>query len=228
MAQADNAKEHSPDESKRIVETGYDQIASEYLKWTTSDSSPRIEYLQKLLKLLPQGSRTLELGCGAGIPATQMLARHSHVTANDISTVQIALARQNIPKANIIQSDMMSLAFPPGNFDAVVALYSIIHLPRVEQEVMVKRISEWLCPGGYLLMNLGTRDDPGSVKEDWLGSRMYWSSFDEKENRDMVQRIGFDFIDVAVINEEEHGKLIPFLWMLAKKRRGVDVAVDVK
>ena len=67
-------------------------------------------------------------------------------------------------------------------------------------------------------MNLGARDDPGSIEEDWLGSKMYWSSFDEKGNRDMVEGAGLELIEAKVIIEDEDGKSIPFLWILAKKR----------
>ena len=136
MGRADYGKGQVPNDPKHLVEEGYDRIACEYLTWTTSSPSPRMEYLQKLLNCLPQGSRTLELGCGAGVPGTQILAAHSQVTANDISTTQIALARQNVPQANIIQSDMMSLTFPSSNFDAVVAFYSVIHLPRVSKHIL--------------------------------------------------------------------------------------------
>jgi 2-polyprenyl-3-methyl-5-hydroxy-6-metoxy-1,4-benzoquinol methylase len=49
---------------------------------------------------------------------------------------------------------MMALEFRPAMFDAVVAFYSLIHLPRVEQEILLQRISTWLRPGGWFLANL--------------------------------------------------------------------------
>lgn len=66
----------------------------------------------------------------------------------------------------------MSLEFEKGRFGAVVAFYSVIHLPREEQGVMLRRIWGWLEDGGYLLMNLGARDDPGSVNENVRTSPM--------------------------------------------------------
>jgi ubiquinone/menaquinone biosynthesis C-methylase UbiE len=51
------------------------------------------------------------------------------MTGVDISAAQLALARQHVPNATLIQADMMALAFPPASFDAIVALYSLIHLP---------------------------------------------------------------------------------------------------
>jgi SAM-dependent methyltransferase len=113
---------------------------------------------------------------------------------------------------------MMSLSFAAGSFDAVVALYSVIHLPRNEQENLILRVAAWIRPGGYFLLNVGTEDNPGYVDSDWLGSKMYWSGFGANVYRDMVRQAGFDDVDVEVIEHEEDGQLIPFLWMLVKKR----------
>lgn len=60
----------------------------------------------------------------------------------------------------------MALEFERGSFGAVVAFYSVIHLPRNEQKAMLSKIGEWLADGGYLLLNLGARDNPGSINED--------------------------------------------------------------
>ncbi len=165
---------------KRLVEKGYDQIAPRYLEWGLP-SPARVGYLQKVLELLPEEGQVLELGCGAGVPCTQLLAERAHVTGVDISAAQIALARRHVPTATLVQADMMSLTFAAHSFDAVVAFYSVIHLPRAEQPVLLERVAEWLRPGGYLLLNLGTHDNPGSIEPDWLGVEMYWSGFDTRE-----------------------------------------------
>ncbi|PSS12455.1 hypothetical protein M430DRAFT_36580 [Amorphotheca resinae ATCC 22711] len=202
---------------KALVQEGYDNIAPRYLEWTSGSSSPRMPYLQKLLKCLPARSKVLELGCGAG-KQTRVLSEHCEVTANDVSAAQIQLARQHAPDAVLIQGDMMELTFPPDTFHAVVALYSIIHLPRSEQALLLKRTAEWLEEGGYLLMNLGTRDDPGTVAS-WLdGCRMYWSGFDAATNREMVRLAGFELVEEEITQEVEDGVVVPFLWMLAKKK----------
>lgn len=96
-----------------------------------------------------------------------MLAKHSsNVTANDISGAQIELAKQHVPGVKFVKGDMMGLEFGEGSFDAVAAFYSVIHLPRDEQAVMLKRIWGWLKDGGYLLVNLGTRDSAEMVNND--------------------------------------------------------------
>ncbi len=207
---------------KRLVESGYDHVAQRYLEFTQRDiqtdkPSARINYLRKLLKRLPAQAEVLELGCGAGVPCTQLLAQQAHVTGVDISATQISLARQNVPIATLFQADMMTLAFPSAAFDAVVAFYSLIHLPRVEQAVLLERLAQWLRPNGWFLVNLGIVDDPGSIEPDWLGAAMYWSSYDAQTNLDLIRQAGLTLIETEILTDDEDGELVLFLWVLAKK-----------
>lgn len=142
-----------------LVERAYDQIADTYLDWTLTKSTPRLVYLEKMLLKMPAPSaaNVLELGCGAGVPGTQLLSsRCGKVIANDISKAQIELAKTRVGGTNVDfrQEDMTKLEFESASLDIVVAFYSIIHLPREEQAVMFKRIYSWLRDGGQLLCNL--------------------------------------------------------------------------
>jgi SAM-dependent methyltransferase len=201
---------------KRLVESAYDQITQRYLEWS-KPSQARMVYLQKLLDRLPDLSQVLELGCGVGVPCTQMLAKKAKITGVDISARQIALAKQHVPDAELFQADMMALEFRPATFDAVVAFYSIIHLPRAEQAILIERIAAWLRPGGWFLANLGVSDNPGSVEQNWLGAAMYWSSFDAQNNLEIVKQAGLTNVETEILIDDEDGEEVPFLWILAVK-----------
>src|SRR5262245_50086351 len=90
----------SSHEIKDRIKATYDAIASHYLAWSARSQSPRLYYLQKLLPHLTSKTHVsvLELGCGAGVPCTQLLASQPnfHVTANDISSTQLSLAAQKL------------------------------------------------------------------------------------------------------------------------------------
>ena len=47
---------------------------------------------------------------------------------------------------------------------------------------------------------------------------MYWSGFDAATNVQMVRNAGFDMMEEEIIQEEEDGTTVPFLWILARKR----------
>ncbi|OAP60606.1 hypothetical protein AYL99_05608 [Fonsecaea erecta] len=208
--------------NKLLVQDGYNKIAKTYLDWIHGRSTVRLDYAERLLSELPHPSEAnvLELGCGAGVPCTRLLAqRCGRVFANDISQSQIDLAKTNVREENVdfILGDMTSLKFDRSAIQAVVAFYSIIHLPRDEQRTLLRQIWEWTSPAGYLLCNLGVSDNPGSTA-DWLGSRMYWSSFDVETNLEMIKDAGFTVIQSEVLHDDEDGRLVPFLWVLAEKR----------
>ncbi|CAO3681779.1 unnamed protein product [Umbelopsis vinacea] len=209
--------------TKTIIQHGYDQIAPAYFAWSSPRPTlTRAGYIDRLLKHLPTGSKVLELGCGAGVPSTQtLIANGLHVTGVDISAGQIALAREHVPEATLVHSDMMELSFPRATFDAVVGFYSIFHLPRDEQGIMIERVQEWLKDGGWLLCNFHA-DEGDFTREDWFtpGVTMISSGLGVQGTREMFQKHGHQLTmiedEVAV---EKVGRMEErFHWIFAVKK----------
>ena len=97
-------------------------------------------------------------------------ARRFAVTGVDVSERQVQLARENVPEATLIRTSMTAVEFPPEAFDAVVAFHSIIHVPRAEQPLLVRRIHGWLRPGGAFLATwamAGALWRFGKIEERW-------------------------------------------------------------
>jgi len=201
---------------KRIVARGYDGAAERYVAWSAGDRA-RERYTGYLLEALPPGARVLDLGCGAGVPTARRLSERYEVTGVDISGRQIELARRNAPDARFIRADMAALDFPPGSFDAVVAFYSIVHVPRGEHAGLLRRISSWLRPGGLLVALMGHGDWEGGVEEDWLGGPMYFSHHDAKTNQEIVEAAGLRIARAREETQEEDGKPVTFFWVVAHK-----------
>ena len=205
---------------KLLVAQGYDCIAERYTAWTQPlRVEERARYTRVLLDSLPDGAPVLELGCGMGIPTTQLLAERFAVTGVDISARQIALARQRVPRATYLHADMTSLALPPASFAAVAAFYSIIHVPREQHEMLLRSIATWLRPGGLFVGALVVFSTEGGVMDDWagLGAPMYFSTHDSATNEDLVCRSGLDLLVAREEDDPEHG---PFLWVVARKPTG--------
>jgi SAM-dependent methyltransferase len=201
-----------------VVARGYDEVAQRYLEWSPlRPSGPRRAYLQRALDLVPAGARVLELGCGAGVPMTAALAAGRHVTGVDISATQVELARRNVPMATFFHADMTALAFEPEAFDAVVAFYSLTHVPRDDVPALLARIRDWLRPGGTFLASFGVEDDPGTIEEGWLGVDMYFSHFSAKKNRRLVAEAGLVVDSAEVLVEPEDRCDARFLWVVAHR-----------
>ena len=156
---------------KQIVAQGFDQIGERYVEWSRHTRvEERERYTALIVDSLQQGASVLDIGCGAGIPTTATLAEHFTVTGVDISAHQVELARQKIPQATFLQADIANLDLVPASFDAVVAFYSLICLPRTELFPVLQKITSWLKPGGIFVAALGTEEVEEFFAPDWLGA----------------------------------------------------------
>jgi SAM-dependent methyltransferase len=154
--------------------------------------------LSLLTDRLDDGVEILDIGCGAGVPIAQTLSRRFKVTGVDISGEMLKRARVNVPEANLIEGDIMSIDFSPDIFNAAIAFYSIFHLPRSEHAELLRRIYQWLKPGGYLLATLSYNNEP-AYTDEYLGTTMYWSNFGLEEYRRLLDGAGFTITVATVI-----------------------------
>lgn len=184
---------------------------------------PRVRFVGELADRLADGARVLDLGCGAGVPATALLAQRSDVLGVDISAGQLALAAQRVPNARFLKADMTSLDLPRDSFDAVTAFYSFNHIPREEQQPLLVNIARWLRPGGLLLASFGGGGSDDDV-EPWLGVPMFFASHDPVANLRHLAEAGLTpLFDEMVSTETALG---PETWRWVLARRGDEVAAS--
>jgi SAM-dependent methyltransferase len=205
------------EDPRSIVADGYDAIAERYLEWTGDQNGPGREHaLAQLAAHVTPGSRILDLGCGAGVPITRTLAATYTVHGVDVSPRQIELARTLVPSATFECADFATLALPDASYDAVVASFSLTHVPRELLPELLGRIEGWLRPDGVFVAAFGVRDEPGVVEDDWLGAPMFFSHFDAATNNQLVADAGFDILESRIIAEPEDGQPAEFLWITAR------------
>ena len=204
-------------EPVQIVRAGYDAIAARYLRWIDQIADdPRLRFLQEVQDRLPDKSMVVDLGCGAGVPCTALLAKRHSVTGVDISGEQIRLAREFVPAAQFEQHDLATLDLAPASLDAVTAFYSLTHVPRDQHGALLGRIRTWLRPGGLLLATFSASGLSDVVQHDFLGVPMFFSGFDAATNRRLVIEAGFAIeLDEIVTMHEPEGPAT-FLWLLAR------------
>ena len=107
--------------------------------------------LEKLLQRYNlQGGRAVELGCGTGsfIP---VLERHfDHITAIDAHAELLAMAEQQSPKTELIQSDVCQLPLVAHSYSLVLALDVIEH---VAPDAFLTEARRVAIHGGHLLLS---------------------------------------------------------------------------
>lgn len=167
-----------------LVRRGYNTISRSYRQddGTRSLGEPRGSadyqtWVDELGALLHPGANVLDLGCGAGIPATKLLADSGFMVVGvDFSEVQIERARTLVPSARFVCTDMVLWDSDPETFEAVVSVYALIHLPLEDQRPLFSRIAQRLRPNGYLLAIVGHGEWTGT--EDYMGAPMLWDHAD--------------------------------------------------
>jgi SAM-dependent methyltransferase len=204
---------------RHTVEAGYDLMAEQYLATKNREDPLALTALGDLASLLPRDAAVLDLGCGAGVPVTRWLSDKGFaVTGVDVSARQLELARTYVPEATFIKADMTEVTFPPGSLDAVVAFYSIIHLPRTEHPALLGRIHRWLRPEGIFLATMTLTDYEG--RDDWegWGAPMVWSHYDGDTNLAMLREAGFGIRYAEPRTGGGTGdESETWLWVLARK-----------
>ena len=208
------------DDPALTVAAGYDAITEAYIDWAAATSDPaRDRWLAQFASRIPIGAALLELGCGSGGPSTAFLAGRFRLTGIDVSAGQLERAHANLPDATFVLADMTEVAFEPGQFSGVVALYSINHVPREQHAALFARIATWLAPGGWFLASLGAEDDPGWTGP-WLGVPMFFSGFDAATNIGLLEDAGFrvDAHEIVTLREPPPEGDARFQWVLAQRR----------
>jgi len=201
------------EEPKRIVQQGYDQLGSHYrMHYEETNPERYIHWLPEVTQRLPSTANILELGCADGIPTARFLSQHFGYLGIDISPVQIELARANVPNARFEVADMTTLTFPDAVFDAVIALYSIIHVPLAEQPPLINAVNQWLRPEGYFMCIMGANEWTGT-ETNWIasGTRMYWSHTDADTYQSWFIETGFTIIDRHFVTEGKAGHTFFFV-----------------
>lgn len=179
-----------------LVRRGYNAISLAYrgddvqAASASEDVHRYAGWVSELAGLLWRGARVVDLGCGAGIPATRELTRRGlQVVGVDFSAIQLKRARRVVPAAGLVQADMAALQFAPASLDAVVSFYALIHVPLADQRALFPRIRSWLRPAGLFLAIVGAQ--PWTGTESYPGADMFWDHAGTGSYLDWLEEAGF-------------------------------------
>src|SRR6185437_12824344 len=116
----------------------------------------------------------LEVGCGNGRDAAEIIKRTSRYLGIDISEGLVALARKKVPGATFEVADIESYVFPKG-LDIVFGFASLIHVPKPSLQRILAKISAALNPCGVVRLSMKYGDVyRETTKEDEFGTRTYY------------------------------------------------------
>ena len=130
----------------------YDEIVVEpcYERWAT--------YLHELWKSDPTPVRTvLDVGCGTGLLAFELVALGRSVVGVDASGSMLARARQRLgPDAVLLEQTLPELRVD-GDFDAIVSSFDVLNYLGPEQlKATITTAAAHLRAGGWFIFDLHT------------------------------------------------------------------------
>ena len=168
---------------------GFEERAQGWLDWArTPGHDAYWTYREAFFALVPApGAATLEVGCGEGRVARDLVARGHRVTGLDASPTLLRAAAEADPDSRYVEGPAEALPFEDGAFDLIVAYNSLMDV--ADMPAAVREAGRVLAPAGRLcacvthpLPDAGSwRDDETyAVTERYLEQRWFSATMQRK------------------------------------------------
>jgi 2-polyprenyl-3-methyl-5-hydroxy-6-metoxy-1,4-benzoquinol methylase len=130
------------------------------MSWYTENNSDPLgmlqnpetnKFLDSVVQDLPPQSRVLSVGCGASLPVlSKHFSAHHEIHGIDRSQESIDLVKSQILGQFELADETEYV--PQLTFNAILAIVSLSHLNRAQICSLVYKISDWLHPGGSMIL----------------------------------------------------------------------------
>ncbi|KAH8807097.1 S-adenosyl-L-methionine-dependent methyltransferase [Xylogone sp. PMI_703] len=164
--------------------------------------------INEAISLLPNNARVLDVGCGTGIPVSDMLSKAGlNVVGFDISPKMVKLAQDRV-KGSFTVSDM--LTYPnEGQFAAIFMIFCHLQLSYLDFHTAVYRFARALQPGGLFILGQMPSDtnvpdespaynETKSYVEDYdapfMGEMLPTFMMSEAGQRNFFRSMGFEVV----------------------------------
>ncbi len=114
----------------------------------------------------------LEIGCGNGRDAMEILKRTDQYLGMDISTSMIEIARAVAPRGTFVVADIDAYEFPSG-IDLIFSFASLLHSDPTSIKHILERAAHALNPHGIFYISLKYGEGQ-HTKTDEFGTRTYF------------------------------------------------------
>ncbi|MEV4702723.1 tyrosine-protein phosphatase [Actinoplanes sp. NPDC049316] len=198
---------------------GYDRFAAEYAG-LFGDAGARHVWERAMLAGFAELVRAepgpvLEVGSGIGTITAYLKGLGLDVSGIDLSPEMVAIARRDHPSITFGTGTMTALAHPDATLAAVVAWYSIIHLPDEEVSAALTEFRRVLRPGGYAFLAFQVGDEARHVRDITFHRRR------PGQVAGMLREAGFELCLESVRAPDQEGlaEHLPQAYLLARLPR---------
>ena len=179
------------------IRQAWDELSETYARRRDPTGSDA-DLLDDLTADLPADATVLDAGCGDGARTLANLTGER--VGLDISRRGLELASDTVPDARLVQADMAAIPLIGESVDAVTAYHAVFHVPRDRQPEVYREFDRVLRPGGTLLLTLPSGRFE-TVREGWMGGRMFFSSPGRGRTLDHLREAGFGSLRTETVTD---------------------------
>lgn len=187
----------------------WDRIAAKYAADPIEDMVGYERTLEATRRFLGRELTAYEFGCGTGTTALKLAPSLARITATDISSKMIAIARQKaeaqgVDNASFEVGTPEEAPCPDGEFDVALG-FSVLHLMSARAEAL-RGVHRLLKPGGLFISKTPCLTEMGILVRlaiplmQVVGKAPFVASFSEQELVREIEAAGF-----AIVENARHG-----------------------
>ncbi|PIR38273.1 MAG: hypothetical protein COV34_01535 [Candidatus Zambryskibacteria bacterium CG10_big_fil_rev_8_21_14_0_10_42_12] len=151
---------------------------------------PRVEDVKRAFSFFTKKNpKVVELGCGNGRDAKEIIAYTNDYIGIDASEGMISLAKEYVPETNFQVSTIESFVFPE-NTDIIFAFASLLHLSKEEIMHVLKNTYQKLSLGGIFYISVKMDTYHERIKTDDFGERVFYF-YDKEDWRSLAGETGY-------------------------------------
>ncbi|MEF8802228.1 MAG: class I SAM-dependent methyltransferase [Halolamina sp.] len=173
---------------RNTIRRSWDDIARTYAE-RRDPSGSDADLIDELRARCPSNPLIVDIGCGDGARTLANLPSGS--VGIDFSREGLALAKETVPSASLVQADMCSLPLADSVADGMTAYHAVFHVPRTDHATVYREFARVLKPGGTLLMTLPAGRFE-TVRQEWMGGEMFFSAPGRKQTLEQLSEAGFE------------------------------------
>jgi len=200
------------DWNAKTIDT-YDNSASELTQYF-KDVGARTDDILLGIRLCgsKDNVKVVEIGCGDGRDAAEIVPRVFSYVGVDPSEGLLKIARKRLPEAAFIKADALSYDYPE-DIDVMYAFASLLHINKTDMKLALEKASKCLRSGGIYYISLKERDKyTEEVKSDQYGERMFYYY-----SPSTIQDLSAQWFDVVYEERYRMGH-VPWFKIALKKR----------
>ena len=155
---------------RQKLQSSYDRIATEYVAriFRELDGKPiDRQLLDDFSARVRDAGTVCDLGCGPGHVARYLKDRGVDVFGLDLSPAMVAAAAGLCPEICFRQGDIYDLPLENESLAAIVAFYSLIHVPRDQIGDVLQELRRVLLQDGLLFIAFHIGDETIRISEWW-------------------------------------------------------------